>query len=98
MNQSNSRLPISDTPLDPFAQAKRLGRGVNLGNALDAPKEGEWGVTLQEDFFSIIREGGFDTVRLPIKWSAHAETDAPYAIDPAFFARTDRYDQGGPVD
>ena len=25
----------------------RLGRGVNLGNALEDPKEGAWGVTLQ---------------------------------------------------
>ena len=31
---------------DIFAANKKLGREINLGNALEAPKEGEWGVTL----------------------------------------------------
>jgi endoglucanase len=67
----------------------RLGRGVNFGNALEAPKEGEWGVTLQPEYFRLIKEAGFDTVRLPVRWSAHAQTEAPYGIDPAFAARVD---------
>ena len=54
-----------DGPLDPFAQAQRLGRGVNLGNALEVPQEGEWGVVLQSEYFPLIREAGFDTVRVP---------------------------------
>jgi hypothetical protein len=33
---------------DPYALNHRLGRGVNLGNALEAPTEGEWGVRLSE--------------------------------------------------
>ena len=32
-----------------------LGRGVNLGNAFDAPSEGEWGVVIQEEYFQIIK-------------------------------------------
>ncbi|MFZ4483074.1 MAG: glycoside hydrolase family 5 protein [Chthoniobacterales bacterium] len=67
----------------------RLGRGVNLGNALEAPKEGAWGVTLQSEYFRLIKEAGFDTVRLPVRWSAHAQTAAPYTIDPAFAERVD---------
>ncbi len=35
---------------------KRLGRGVNLGNALDAPNEGEWGVKLQREHFKAIKD------------------------------------------
>lgn len=72
-----------------FEQNRRLGRGLNLGNALEAPGEGEWGVVLEEDFFKIIKAGGFDSVRVPIRWSAHAEAGAPYTIDPAFFDRID---------
>ncbi|MFC4808576.1 glycoside hydrolase family 5 protein [Paenibacillus sp. GCM10023250] len=86
------KLPKRDpgaAPLDAFEQAKRLGRGVNLGNALEAPVEGAWGVTLQESYFKTIREAGFETVRVPIKWSAHADAKAPYAIDAAFAARID---------
>ena len=78
-----------DEPLDPYAQAQRLGRGVNLGNALEAPAEGEWGVVLREEYFPLIREAGFDTVRVPIRWSAHAWKEPPYTIDAPFFERVD---------
>lgn len=74
---------------DIFAANKRLGRGINLGNALEAPKEGEWGVTLKEDYFRKIKEAGFDSVRLPVKWSNHAQKDASYTIEPKFFERVD---------
>ncbi len=77
------------TPPDPFRQNQRLGRGINLGNALEAPEEGTWGVTLQPEYFQIIRSAGFDSVRIPIRWSAHADEEPPYTIDPAFFDRVD---------
>jgi endoglucanase len=66
-----------------------LQRGVNLGNMLEAPKEGEWGLTIQEEYFDLIKEAGFDFVRLPVRWNSHAEENPPFAIDPAFFARVD---------
>jgi len=74
---------------DALASNKLLGRGMNIGNALDAPHEGAWGVTLKEEYFQAIKDAGFDSVRIPIQWSAHAEPDPPYTIDPAFFARVD---------
>ncbi|MGB8227183.1 MAG: glycoside hydrolase family 5 protein [Sedimentisphaerales bacterium] len=74
---------------DPFKQNKLLGRGINLGNALDAPKEGQWGVTLKKEYFKIIKDAGFDSVRIPIRWSNHALKEAPYTIDAAFFNRVD---------
>jgi endoglucanase len=72
-----------------FALNRRLGRGINLGNALEAPKEGAWGVRLEAEYFRRIREAGFQSVRLPIRWSAHAAAQPPYTIDPAFFQRVD---------
>lgn len=69
--------------------ASALDRGVNLGNALEAPREGEWGVTLEEKDFDLIRRAGFRSVRIPVRWSAHAETHPPYAIDEEFFRRID---------
>ncbi|MBI1290733.1 cellulase family glycosylhydrolase [bacterium] len=68
---------------------ERFGRGINLGNALEAPNEGDWGVKLEEGYFPIIAKAGFKHVRVPIRWSNHAGEESPYTIDPAFFARVD---------
>jgi endoglucanase len=76
-------------PTDVFTANKALGRGVNLGNALEAPTEGAWGMTIEDGYFGLIKKAGFDTVRLPVKWSAHAEAQAPFAIDTDFFKRVD---------
>lgn len=75
--------------VDAFVLNQQLGRGVNLGNALEAPREGEWGMYLEAEYFALIADAGFDAVRVPIKWSAHAQATAPYTIDPAFLARID---------
>lgn len=80
---------IQSGATDPFKQNEKLGRGINLGNALEAPTEGAWGVTLKADYFQAIADAGFNSVRIPIRWSAHAKETAPYTIDPAFFARVD---------
>jgi endoglucanase len=74
---------------DIHAANRKLGRGINLGNALEAPKEGEWGVTLKAEYFRAIKDAGFDSVRLPVKWSAHAQNEAPYTIDAKFAERVD---------
>lgn len=76
---------ISEADEYVFEQNRRLGRGVNLGNALEAPSEGEWGVTLNETFFSLISSAGFNSVRIPIRWNAHADSVPPYSVDPVFF-------------
>jgi endoglucanase len=88
--------PLPPTPIPSPAAAGpiyesnyRIGRGVNLGNALEAPNEGEWGITLKEDYFVWIKEAGFDSVRVPIRFSEHALAEAPYTIDAEFFARID---------
>ena len=81
-----------DTPppiKDAVYYNRMLGRGINLGNALDAPKEGEWGFSLKEEYFPLIRKVGFDHVRIPVRWSAHAAKKAPYKIDEDFFKRVD---------
>ena len=77
------------TALDPFAANAALGRGINLGNALEANYEGEWGMTLEAEYFQLIAEAGFTNVRIPIRWTAHAPDTAPYTIDPEFLARVD---------
>ncbi len=54
-----------------------LGRGINMGNMLEAPQEGEWGVRLDEAYFKVIADAGFQNVRIPIKWSVRTATTPP---------------------
>ena len=79
--------PQSTPEHDVFAFNARLDNGINLGNALDAPKEGDWGVVLKSEYFRRIKEAGFTHVRLPVRWSSHA--DARGHIDPIFMARVE---------
>jgi endoglucanase len=73
------------------AAVARMGRGINFGNMLDAPREGDWGLRVEERFIDLVGEGGFTrSVRLPVRWSNHASPDAAAVIDPAFFARVER--------
>jgi endoglucanase len=66
-----------------------LGRGINLGNALDAPSDASWAVKLKSEYFQTIKKSGFDSVRIPVSWSLHAAAQAPYTVDPAFLAKVD---------
>ena len=81
--------PVAAPPADVLEINRALGRGINLGAALEAPVEGDWGVTLEADDFDVVARAGFDAVRVPVRWSAHAGHEAPYAIDEAFFRRID---------
>ena len=85
------RMTVEEALADPFFEQLKTGygRGVNLGNALDAPREGAWGVTLKEEYFDLFAQAGFDSVRIPCRWSAHAAKEKPYAIDPKFRDRVD---------
>ncbi len=68
-----------------------LGRGINMGNYLEADDdEGDWtgGRLIQAADFTDIKAAGFKSVRIPIRWSAHASMTGPaYTIDAAFLAR-----------
>ncbi|MCC6546952.1 glycoside hydrolase family 5 protein [Candidatus Sumerlaeota bacterium] len=66
-----------------------IGRGLNLGNALEAPREGEWGYTIKATDFDTIKSAGFTNVRIPISWAYYAAPKPPYQIDPKFFSRVD---------
>ena len=46
-------------------------------------------MTLEENYFQLVKEASFTAIRLPIKWSAHALSAAPYTIDETLFKRVD---------
>jgi endoglucanase len=72
-----------------FEIAKRLSPGINFGNMLEAPEEGAWGLRLEERWFDLAKQAGFVTIRLPIRWSNHAERTRPYRLHANFLARID---------
>ena len=62
---------------------------VNLGGGLEANFEGEWGYRIEGRHIEAIAAAGFEAIRLPIRWSAYTQDNAPHTIDPAFFNRID---------
>jgi endoglucanase len=84
----SAALPAYDWP-DAFAMNNRIGRGMNFGDALEAPSEGEWGIVLKEEYFQKAKDAGFSAIRLPVRWNAHALDSAPFTIFPSFFDRVD---------
>ena len=66
--------------------------GWNLGNTLDADAaeglaaEVSWGnPTTREDMFTLLKDTGFNVVRVPVSWSKHM--DENYKVDPAWMKR-----------
>ena len=82
-------LALSLPAADVFEQQRRLGRGLNLGNSLEAPKGASWGRPIAEEDFPRIKAAGFASVRLPVRWADYAAVDAPYTIEAAFLARVE---------
>ncbi|MFN1834206.1 glycoside hydrolase family 5 protein [Balneola sp. MJW-20] len=87
-SDENTSTGIS-SPLDPFEQNAELGRGINLGNIFEAPEEGSWGLYMQEEYFKLISSAGFESVRIPVRWSAHTNDSAPFKIDTEFLNRVE---------
>ena len=50
----------------PSEMVQKMGRGINIGNVLSAPKEGNWAPALTQTYLDDIKNAGFKTVRIPI--------------------------------
>ncbi len=68
--------------------AHELKRGINIGNMLDAPKEGDWGLRFDPSFVDLIADN-FDTVRIPVRWSNNATISEDAIINKYFFNRVE---------
>ncbi|MFG6686075.1 cellulase family glycosylhydrolase [Mariniflexile sp. HNIBRBA6329] len=55
----------------PHQMVERMGRGINLGNVLSAPIEGNWAPAVEETYFDDVIAVGFKTVRIPIRFDEH---------------------------
>lgn len=70
------------------AVAGELGRGVNFGQMLEAPREGDWGLRVERDFIEQAT-ARFSTIRLPVRWSNHAALTEDARLDEFFARRVD---------
>lgn len=72
-----------------FEINERLGRGINMGNAFEAPSETAWSNPWKPEYFRIMSELGFTHVRVPIRWEPadRSMSTAPYTIYPTFLNR-----------
>lgn len=54
------------------AMNKKLGKGINFGNSWDAPGTGDggWSNPIGDGDFATAKAAGFNSVRIPVRWSA----------------------------
>ncbi len=74
----------------PWEMAERMGKGINLGNTLEAPYEGDWSSPAAEYYFHDFIDAGFTCVRIPIRWTNHMLDSTPYTIDSAWMDRVEQ--------
>src|SRR5215469_178179 len=81
------RLTNFDAPA--WQAAKLFMRGANLGDYLEAPPSLHWGVTVAASEFAVMKQQGFDHVRVPIGWQHYAGPAPDYKLSPDIFSRVD---------
>lgn len=73
----------------PWSSWAAPGIGINLGNVLDAPYEGDWAPPAQEYYFDDYKSVGFSLVRIPVRWDNHLGSSPPYLINSTFLSRVE---------
>ncbi len=76
------------TPIDPWELSKKAGRGINMGNTLEAKNgEGSWAPAAKEYYFEDYQKNGFTNVRIPIHWGIRIDGDGN--VDKKFLDRVE---------
>ena len=78
---------ISSSPADYSkgrAMNARLGRGINLGNSWesDGLDDAGWSNPIRDTDFAIIKEAGFNSVRIPVRWQKNSDYTT-HTVDPS---------------
>lgn len=71
----------------PSEMVRQLGAGINIGNVMSAPQEGNWAKPIEPFYFEDIRAVGFDHVRIPVRCDQHTDQSPHYRIDPDWLLR-----------
>lgn len=73
------------TPVAAHERSLPIGPCINLGNTLEvgaARDLGEGAVGAAD--FARIKDAGFETLRIPVRWDDRSASQAPHAVDPAW--------------
>lgn len=82
---------IVSAQLTPHEAISHMRKGINLGNTLEPPYEGDWGnPATQEYMFDMYKKEGFECIRVPVRWDKHMGTTSPYKISEAWFTRVEQ--------
>ena len=67
----------------PQALVAEMGRGINLGNVLSAPTEGNWAGAATEQYFIDVANAGFTNVRIPMDFfgARTSGSNAAYSVN-----------------
>lgn len=58
-----------------------MGRGINMGNVLSAPIEGNWAYPVYEDYFIQLSDAGFTNVRIPVDFYSGGFLNTDYSLN-----------------
>jgi endoglucanase len=75
--------------------AKHFLRGANLANSLEAPRGQDWGGHYSAQDLRLIKNEGFDHVRIPVAWHHYTGPGPAYRIKPEIFSRVDELVDAG---
>ena len=65
-----------------------VGTCINMGNSFEPPKELGWGgKKIDAADFARIKQAGFETIRLPVRWYNKSDKNKPHTVDPAWMER-----------
>jgi endoglucanase len=87
--------PIASRTTPAHKAAKHFLRGANLGNGLESPPGQDWGGHYSPDDLRIMRNEGFDHVRIPVGWQHYTGPGPEFLIRPEIFDKADRLVNAG---
>jgi len=64
---------------------------MNIRNALESPKGVTWNGRIENHYFDVIKAAGFDSVRIPVRFSDYAINNPNYQLEEEFVAKIDHY-------
>lgn len=68
-----------------------ISKTMNIGNALEAGKGEVWDVSMSVEYIDKIKEAGFTSIRMPVRFSDYAKDNEDYILDEDFMEKVDYY-------